>query len=983
MCHGLMQQKPRHSGRAEAVRKVILILFALLLTVGQGKETSTIVKPTLPMFGQEWRNVDVDGHRAAAFCLCADSRGLMWVGTSQGLFLYDGSRAHPVGIEGVQVYAIVEHGNDLLLGTNHGLIIYQCDSGKTDTSLSNLSGEEIRCLLTVDDKLLIGSLNGLYRMDLASKRIENLSQGLPHRSVYSLLRDNRGVLYVGTYNGLARYNAATSRPQTVTSPILPQSGQSAFINCMLEAPDHQTIYIGTGEGLFTYQPVREQWNRVEGIGNKVVKTLSLDRDGHLLVGTYDGLLYVTANGTYLFKRDTRKSSSPAGNQIWTVMEDVAGNVWVGHERGVSITSNSHYFRSVKICSLIDTGESNEFLTALRDSKGNLWLGGTSGVIIQRADGTTRWHHLNGSEATGDICVRSILEDSHGTIWLSTDGGIYRYNAATDGFVSFKLLDTTGERVSNWVYAMRQIGEDLWVASYLGGVNRISLTKLAGNGGTVTADFSLARGKELANDNISSMVADQEGRLWILLYGDKRLYCYHTASHKTDYYDIHQMAGVDPTHICIDTMGRLWCAFKGGVMVFLGKGDPRIIRFPQSRNDESVLAMAPVDNGVWISTMSNLWNIDGKSLSPALIPVPQKGFAAIWDDQLTNKVMVGGLDEILEITKIPMDKAHDMGLIKMVLECSDGQVKRIKNLLNDPDGLSIPYGGSISLLVSTLEYSPDFASHLEYRVVKRGSRDAGEWVVMPEGASIINLTEMSFGNYEIQIKTVSNPLSPAIIPLKVGVPFWLSWWAMLLYILAAIGIAAAIYWYLRRRAMRRVQEREREETLANVEQKLAFLSDEKQDLETRIQQLLKSSEEMTARMRLEAITEVKPIEAESSLEKQLARIAQVVEENVSSLELNGTFIGEQCGMSEKQLYRTLKKHLGVTPSEYIRNVRLQKAAMLLKQRYFMVSEVAYMVGFSAPSYFSKCFQEYFGVAPSAYLQDGESTAQNDNSLDKNT
>ena len=979
-----MNRKLRHKGRVEAARRVILVLFALLLMVGQGKETSVAVKPSLPKFGMEWRNVDVDGHRAAAFCLCADSRGLMWVGTSQGLFLYDGSGAHPVGIDalkGVQVYAIVEHGNDLLLGTNHGLIVYQCEKGETDTSLSKLSGEEIRCMLAVDDKLLIGSLNGLYRMDLTSKKIENLSQGLPHRSVYSLLRDSRGVLYVGTYSGLARLDATTSRPQTVMSPMLSRNSQSAFVNCMLEAPDHQTIYIGTGEGLFTYQPAHEQWNRVEGIGNTVVKSIALDRDGHLLVGTYDGLLHLANDGTHLFKRDTRKPASPAGDQIWTVMEDAAGNIWVGHERGLSIASNSHYFRSVKISSLVDTGESNEFLTAMRDSKGNLWFGGTSGVINQKANGTTRWHHLNNGDATGDICVRSILEDSHGTIWLSTDGGIFRYNAATDGFVSFKLLDTTGERISNWVYAMRQIGEDMWVASYLGGVNRISLTKLAGNGGTVTADFSLERGKELANDNISSMVADQEGLLWILLYGDKHLYCYHTESQKTDQYDIRQMADADPTHICLDTKGRLWCAFKGGVMVFSGKGDPKIIRFPSSRNDESILAMAPVDNGVWVSTMSNLWSIDGQSLSPSLIPVPQKGFAAIWDDKLTNKVMVGGLDEIVEIAKIPMDEVQDMGLIKMVLECSDGQVKRIKNLLDDPDGLSIPYGGSISLLASTLEYSPEFAPHLEYRVVKRGSRDAGEWVVMPEGASIINLSDMSFGNYEIQIKTVSNPLSPAIIPLKVGVPFWLSWWAMLLYSLAIIGIAAAIFWYLRRRAMRRVQEREREEALANVEQKLAFLSDEKQDLETRIQQLLKSSEEMTARMRLEAITEVKPIEAESSVEKQLASIAQVVEENVSSLELNGAFISQRCGISEKQLYRTLKKHLGVTPSEYIRNVRMQKASMLLKQRYFMVSEVAYMVGFSAPSYFSKCFQDYYGVAPSAYLQDEEISNPAANQLDK--
>lgn len=71
------------------------------------------------------------------------------------------------------------------------------------------------------------------------------------------------------------------------------------------------------------------------------------------------------------------------------------------------------------------------------------------------------------------------------------------------------------------------------------------------------------------------------------------------------------------------------------------------------------------------------------------------------------------------------------------------------------------------------------------------------------------------------------------------------------------------------------------------------------------------------------------------------------------------------ISEKQLYRIFKKHLGITITEYIRKVRLEKAAQLLTQKYFTISEVAYMVGFSSPSYFSKCFQEHYGTAPSTY------------------
>ena len=743
---------------------------------------------------------------------------------------------------------------------------------------------------------------------------------------------------------------------------------------MLEAPDRQTIYIGTGDGLFSYRPAQERWNHIETLSHAMVKSLATNRNGHLLVGTYDGLFHLAPNATYLYRRDTRKPTSPAGNQIWMVMEDAEGNVWMGHERGISIASNSAYFRSLKIGSLVATGESNEFLTIFRDSKENLWLGGTNGVIVRKADGTARWHHLAGADdTTGNICVRSIMEDSHGTVWLSTDGGIFRYNTATGTFANFLLSDTKGDRVCNWVYAVRQMGEDLWVASYLGGVNRVALSKLSGSGGTVKADFSLERGKVMENDNISHTVADGKGCLWILLYGSQYLYRHHTDNQQSDRYDILQMTGATPTHICMDRQGRLWCAYKGGVMVFGNDGKPTNISLPPSGSDESVLAMAAVDDGVWVSTMSNLWSIDGNSLSPILIPAPQKGYTAIWDDTSSGKVIVGGLDEVIEVNKIPMNEAQTMGQIRMALQCANGQVKNLNNLIDQSHSFFIPYGGSLSLVVSTLNYSPDIVPHLQYRVVRRGSDDAEiGWVVMPEGVSTINLTDMSFGDYEIQVKVVSNPQPPAIIPLTVGKPFWLSWWAFVLYFLFVAAVTGAIIWYLRRRAMRLAQEREREETLANVEQKMAFLSMEKQDLETRIEQLLKASEEMTAQQRLQAITDAKPIEVESPIEKQLAGIAQVVEENISSLELNGAFIGEQCGVSEKQLYRTLKKHLGVTPSEYIRNVRMQKAAMLLSQNYFTVSEVAYMVGFSAPSYFSKCFQDHYGVAPSAYHPNGQTS-----------
>ncbi|MDE6165542.1 MAG: response regulator, partial [Muribaculaceae bacterium] len=129
------------------------------------------------------------------------------------------------------------------------------------------------------------------------------------------------------------------------------------------------------------------------------------------------------------------------------------------------------------------------------------------------------------------------------------------------------------------------------------------------------------------------------------------------------------------------------------------------------------------------------------------------------------------------------------------------------------------------------------------------------------------------------------------------------------------------------------------------------------LTVRISQLLKGRTEIKEKVRIQAIAEAesKPIEAESVNEKTLARIAKVIEDNISDPDLNVNLLCEKSGIPNKQLYRLIKKYMGIGPLDYIRRVRLQKAAVLLSQHRFTVAEISYMVGFKTPSYFAKCFQ----------------------------
>ncbi|MDE6276667.1 MAG: helix-turn-helix domain-containing protein, partial [Muribaculaceae bacterium] len=140
------------------------------------------------------------------------------------------------------------------------------------------------------------------------------------------------------------------------------------------------------------------------------------------------------------------------------------------------------------------------------------------------------------------------------------------------------------------------------------------------------------------------------------------------------------------------------------------------------------------------------------------------------------------------------------------------------------------------------------------------------------------------------------------------------------------------------------------------------------LRARAESILRRKAEIRRAARIEEITAAappSPDEEVSDRERALARIADVVERNLASATLSVAFVCEQTGLQPKQLYRLMKKYVGLTPVEYIRNVRLERAAALLAKGDLTVSEVMYRVGFNSPSYFSKCFRARFGTAPAEY------------------
>jgi len=99
------------------------------------------------------------------------------------------------------------------------------------------------------------------------------------------------------------------------------------------------------------------------------------------------------------------------------------------------------------------------------------------------------------------------------------------------------------------------------------------------------------------------------------------------------------------------------------------------------------------------------------------------------------------------------------------------------------------------------------------------------------------------------------------------------------------------------------------------------------------------------------------------EEFLQQLFDITEENISDHEFNVEKLCRDIGISRTQLYRKVKSTTGNSPVAFIRDIRLNKALSLIKENKYNLSEIAMEIGYSNPSYFSKCFRDKYGVTAS--------------------
>ncbi len=141
--------------------------------------------------------------------------------------------------------------------------------------------------------------------------------------------------------------------------------------------------------------------------------------------------------------------------------------------------------------------------------------------------------------------------------------------------------------------------------------------------------------------------------------------------------------------------------------------------------------------------------------------------------------------------------------------------------------------------------------------------------------------------------------------------------------------------------------------------------DKEEIALKVQNLLTLREKLQAHLHHHLLSRATPVEAISLEERFILKAKAFVESNMANENMSVDALAEEMALSREQCYRKLMALTGLSPSAFIRRLRLQRAAQLVSSKWGSVSQVAYEVGFENLSHFSKAFKEEFGKLPSEY------------------
>jgi diguanylate cyclase (GGDEF)-like protein len=420
---------------------------------------------------------------------------------------------------------------------------YQNDRWQTEQGLPQSTVQALA--QTRDGYLWVGTLDGLARFDgvrftvFDGRAIPELGSG----SILGLMEDAEGNLWIGRSGAAVLYSAGRFRiafAEEVTA------GMTVWSFC--QARDG-AVWAATNNGLVRWEKGKTRvYRKADGLPTDKLRSVAFDRDGVLWIGTTGGGLVSYSGGRF----ETFQAAKGFPNDsIRAVLPDPEGGVWAATAGGGLVRVLCGKITTFTVADGLPTDQ----LSALAlDAQGTLWIGTWgSGLCRMRAG---RFSSLSSAGGLSANQVWSLHADREGSLWVGTwVGGLNRLRDRH--FVVFGAPEGLSHDNTRAVLCARDGAT--WVATAGGGVNRIE-------GERVTA---IRKKDGLPTDEASSLCEDRDGSLWIGTYtaGVARLRKGRIAAYGT----AEGLPGIDVRALYQDRAGTLWAATMAGLARFDGRG----------------------------------------------------------------------------------------------------------------------------------------------------------------------------------------------------------------------------------------------------------------------------------------------------------------------------------------------------------------------------------------------------------------------------
>ena len=737
-----------------------------------------------------------------------DSQGYLWFSTMYGTYRYDGYefeeyafRNHRNGTVANVNFVQEEHSGALWFGTDDGL--YRHDRrynthvryAASEESPCRLSSDVILCMTeSADGTLWVGTANGVNR--IAPNRRENSILPQPdggYPSVTAICCREDGTVWYGDSGGKLWRMAGQERPAEVLL-----EGSRHAVKALCEDASGSFWVATEGSGLYRIDStgvVRRYTEERGTLSNDIVRALSLDREGHLWVGTERGItILADETPTFIYSRGD-DNWGLNDNAVYSLRLDRDGNMWVGTFFGGINVMNTRYGMFADLVSDLEINELRGCaVSSIAAFDGRIYIG-TENRGLYLYDRTTRRFRNYNSHNSGLVNdnVHALCIDNRRNFWIGNFyGGLKCTSLAGDGAPA-RWRDSG--LPSNSVYNIIQDrAGNLWVGTFYNGLFRY--------------DYASERFERFAGVPswvfVWDILEDYRGNIWLACYGEGIYRLDRSRNYEAQRIETGASKYIT---LCQLVDGRILAGTEKEGLTVIGIDDLKVRRHTQAEGlpDNTIYGILQDDFGnVWFSTNSGIYKCDPELTRFANYTIadglPDNRFNYNACARIGEKLWFGSIDGIVVIDPAregaPVDE-HPIRFGNLYIHNEKQSIRAEKNAPLPEDLNSIE---ELTLRSSRTSWGVDFTCNvfdnnsLNYAYRLEGLSD--EWHELGTRHRI-DFTGLDFGRYRLTVCTLTDSGEPSenrrSLSIFIRPPWWRSLAAQLAYLLLGLAVAGYLLW----------------------------------------------------------------------------------------------------------------------------------------------------------------------------------------------